>query len=193
MGDKGNARTGVEMTNSANTVTRRLARGGIALGLALGVMSSSAMAVAASGPVVTPVDSPPIDFPAGSVCSDAVRFENTRLTGTTTTYAPDRRGVTRIVTVGAGASLVTNESNHAKQRFSGWFIFTTVIAADGTARVDAYGTDFIVWYVPGDPSEIGPGLFRVQGHATEWYAADGTLTRASYTGKSTDLCAGVGA
>lgn len=174
-------------------VPGRLARVGIALGLAAGLMASTTLTVAAGGPVVTPAESPPIDFEADTVCGDAVRFENTRLNGTTTTFPPDRHGVTRIVTVGTGASLVTNQATHATKRFSGWFLVTVVIAADGSARVDAFGTDFIVWYLPGDPSELPPGLFRVQGHATEWYAADGSLTRATYSGRPTDLCASVGA
>lgn len=178
---------------------RMLRRAVAAVGLAVLMASLAAPATFAGRPghrerpVTVPVEAPPIEFPADSPCADAVRFENTELHGTTTTFPVARDGSTTIITIGTGESLVTNLRTGAKTSFGGWFNVIVRIAADGSARVDAFGTDFIVWYLEGDPTDIGVGLYRVQGHATEWYAADGSLTRATHHGRVTDLCAKVGA
>lgn len=47
-------------------------------------------------------------------------------------------------------------------------------------------------YPPGHPApqhvNVEPGLHHVQGHGTEWYAADGTLIRAIARGHVVDVC-----
>lgn len=182
------------MTSTASpSIGRRVRQAGVAMALVAGLTLAAAPATFAAKPVTEPITSEPIEFPAGEPCGDPTRFENLKLTGTTTTFPPSRNGSTLIVSAGTGKSLVTNQATGGRYAFAGWFVISTVIFADGSARVDAVGTDFIVWYLAGDPSELGPGLYRVEGHATEWYDADGAMVRATASGRVTDLCAKVGA
>lgn len=137
--------------------------------------------------------STPIEFPAGDVCDDAVRFENTTLRGKDTVFAPAPSGRQRIVSRGSGVSLVTNLETGATYEFRGGVQITFTFAADGSLRADAHGSDFIAWYYEGDQSDLDPGLYQVSGHLTEWYDPQGALTGATYSGRVTNLCEAVGA
>jgi hypothetical protein len=134
----------------------------------------------------------PLDLPAGTVCVDAVRFEDTTLRAMDTLFAPGPTGTQRFTGRGSGVSVMTNTDTGATYAWQGGFRITTTIYADGSIRADASGTDFIAYYFPGDPSEIGSGVFRVTGHLTEWYAADGTYLGNRVTGTAVDLCAALG-
>jgi hypothetical protein len=142
----------------------------------------------AAPPQHSPSVAPPIEFAAGELCSDPIRFENTALRGKDTVFAPSPDGSERVLSRGYGASVVTDLETGATYSFQGGVQFTFVFSADGSTRVDARGRDFIAWYFPGDDSELGPGAFQVNGHLTEWYATDGTFIRATYSGKATNLC-----
>ena len=146
----------------------------------------------AAPPQHQPTVAPPIEFVAGEVCTDAIKFENTALRGKDTAFAPSPDGSERVLSRGYGASVVTDLATGATYSFRGGVQLTFVFAADGSTRVDAHGRDFIAWYYEGDDSELGPGLYQVSGTATEWYAADGSFIRATYTGVVTDLCQKVG-
>ena len=59
--------------------------------------------------------------------------------------------------------------------------------ADGS--VDAWGSGILfAYYIQGDPGELGPGLHLVTGRVTEHYAPDGSLVRATVSGRSVNLC-----
>ena len=67
------------------------------------------------------------------------------------------------------------------------------IAGDGSLRADATGRDFISFYLPGEPSVLGAGLFQLSGHVTEWYAPDGSYLGNAFSGTAVNLCNAVGA
>jgi hypothetical protein len=97
-------------------------------------------------------------------------------------------GSIRFLSRGFATQIVTNVANGNSLSFQGGYRVTSLVAADGSLRVDASGTGFVAWYLEGDNSELGPGLFHVSGHVTEWYDSDGTLIRATFRGTATNLC-----
>lgn len=168
--------------------TRRLRRTAAIAATVLTLTMVAVPTAIAAPPQHQPSVAPPIEFAAGELCSDAIRFENTALRGKDTAFAPSPDGSERVLSRGYGASIVTDLDTGATYSFQGGVQFTFVFSADGSTRVDAQGRDFIAWYFPGDDLELGPGAFQVSGHLTEWYAADGTFIRATYSGKAVDLC-----
>jgi hypothetical protein len=143
----------------------------------------------AAPPQHSPADNPVTVFAPGEVCADGIRFENFTLRARQTVFPSAADGSSRMLVRGMGVSRVTDLTTLATYDFTGGFQFNLTFAADGSFRVDAHGRDYVVWYLPGDDSELGAGLFQINGHATEWYAADGAFIRATYSGKATDLCA----
>jgi hypothetical protein len=163
------------------------------IGLVLAAALAAAPAALAAPPEHAPMASGPIEFVAGEVCDDAILFETPVLRGMDTAFAPGPGGTSTYISRGSAVSLVTNLRTDETHQFVGGVRIAYRFHADGSTRVDASGTGFIAWYYDGDDSELGPGLFHVSGHVTEWYAPDGTFIRAEHTGIAEDLCAVVGA
>ena len=64
-------------------------------------------------------------------------------------------------------------------------------AADGS--IIAIGTGLLfAWYLPGDDSQLGPGLFLVNGRVREVYDTDGNFVSATFSGKAIDVCEALG-
>jgi hypothetical protein len=166
-------------------MTTRLAR-------ALGVAALAAMmlpaAVLAAPPQHSPTDVPPTVLDAGAPCRDAMRFENLELNGKDTAFAPAPSGSQRFLSRGSGVSRVTDLDNGNVYDFRGGVRILVTVAPDGSVRADASGRDYIAFYLPGDDSTVGPGLFQMSGHLTEWYAPDGSFLRAEFHGTAVNLC-----
>jgi hypothetical protein len=122
-------------------------------------------------------------------CENSVDFRNTTLKGNESLFDPKHNGSQVWMTRGMGVSVVTDLVTGATYTFKGGYRFTVTWAPDGSYRVDGQGTDIIAWYFPGDDSDLGPGLWDIDGHLTEWYAADDSFLRATFSGAATDVCA----
>jgi hypothetical protein len=166
-------------------MTTRLTR---ALGLAAVGAAMLPAAVLAAPPQHSPTDVPPTVLDAGAPCQDAMRFENLELNGKDTTFAPAPNGSQRLLSRGSGVSRVTDLDNGHMYDFRGGSRILITIDADGSVRADASGRDYIAFYLPGDDSTVGPGLFQMSGHLTEWYAPDGSFLRAEFHGTAVNLC-----
>jgi hypothetical protein len=175
------------------SVTGRRFRAAAAGAIVVALSLAAAPTVLAAPPQHYPSAYPPIEFAAGEVCEDAIRFENLTLRSRDTAFVPAPDGDERYLSRGSGVSLVTNVRSGATYSFRGGVMGTLVFAADGSLRVDYSGNDFIAWYYPGDDSDLAPGLYQLSGHATEWYAPDGGFIRATFSGTAVDLCAALGA
>jgi len=177
------------MTREA-TIARRARRVRRVLAMAVIVITLSAFAVptAMAG---APESSPAIDSPLtlDEVCTNPIHFANPKLKAKDSLFDAGRDGSQRLLTRGMGVSLVTDLVTGATYSFKGGFRLAFTFEADGSVRVDGSGTDILAWYFPGDDSELGPGLFDVNGHVTEWYAPDGSFIRATFHGKAIDVCA----
>jgi hypothetical protein len=176
----------------ARSTTRRW-RAAVSAATLLGLSLVATPVALAAPPEHSPTIAPPIEFPAGDVCGDAVRFENTTLRGGDTLFAPAPDGSQRLLARGSGVSLVTNLATGATYEMQGGVQITLTFAADGSVRADAHGSDFIAYYLAGDPFELGQGLYRIKGRLTEWYDPSGALIAARYSGKVVDLCEAIGA
>lgn len=181
-------RTNVHASRSSRPLRRLIVVAATVVSLTI----LAAPAVLAAPPEHSPIFAPPVSFAEGEVCVDAILFENLTLRGKDTAFAPAPDGDARFVSRGSGVSRVTNLATGQTYMIQGGVRFAISFVADGSVRVDARGKDFILWYYEGDDSELSPGLYQVSGTATEWYAADGTFIRATYTGVATDLCQKVG-
>jgi hypothetical protein len=161
----------------------------VTCGVTLLASLSLAPAALAGKPDTTPAANSPYTFLAGAPCTNAVRFENTSLTARDTVFDPARDGSVRILSRGSAVSRAVDLTTGAIYPMRGGYTFITTLAADGSVRVDANGTDIIAWYFPGDDSDLGPGMWDTDGHVTEWYAADGSFIKARFSGHATDICA----
>ena len=55
------------------------------------------------------------------------------------------------------------------------------------------GTGWIfAWYLPGDDSDLGAGLFLVHGRIQEFYDTEGSFVRATFSGTAIDVCEALG-
>jgi hypothetical protein len=148
-----------------------------------------APAALADKPVTGPSGNFPYAFPAGAPCANAVVFENTSINARDSAFDPSRDGSSRLLTRGSAVSRAVDQETGAVYSMRGGYSITTRVAADGSIRVDAAGTDILAWYFPGDDSELGPGMWDTNGHVTEWYAPDGSFIKATFKGHATDICA----
>ena len=159
-------------------------------GLLLAALATSS--ALAGKPATGPSPNNSYAFAAGEMCTNAVVFENTTLKARDSAFGVSPSGTQRILSRGMGVSRVVDQATGATYHMKGGFGFRVTIAADGSVRVDGHGTDIIAWYYPGDDSELGPGLFDINGYITEWYAPDGTFLKATSRGSATDICAALG-
>ena len=172
------------------TPTRRSRLAALIVGSA-NLLASLALAPAALAgkPVTGPSANVPYVFAAGAPCTNAVVFENTSINSRDSAFDPSRDGSWRLLARGSAVSQVVDQETGAVYAMRGGYRFLVTFAPDGSFRVDGDGTDIIAWYFPGDDSDLGPGLWDTDGHVTEWYAADGTFLKATFSGHATDICA----
>jgi hypothetical protein len=156
---------------------------------AVGIIAAVALpaAVLAAPPVHAPGVSADLVFAPGEICDDGIVLSNPDLKVLETTFAPHPDGSSRFKGRGRTPSLATDTTNGNTIFRRGGSSITITMAADGSAVADASGLVF-AWYLPGDDSELGAGLFLVNGHAQERYAADGTFLSATFDGRATNVC-----
>jgi len=148
----------------------------------------SAAPVAAGGPPVHSSEpAPPNQFAAAELCPFAVEFGATTDRSKQTTFAVKKDGSQRFLDRGFAAGYATNLETEMTIDHAGGYMISVVINADGSVQADGHGR-FFAYYFAGDRSDIGVGLFAVEGHVTEWYSADGMLIGTRTTGHVTDLC-----
>jgi hypothetical protein len=158
--------------------------------IGIGVVAAVALpaAVLAAPPVRTPAEAVDTVLAPGEVCEDGIVLSNPGFRAWDWTFAAHRDGSVRFKEAGRAPSLATDTTTGKSIFRRGGSTITFTVAADGSLVADATGLNF-AWYLPGDDSELGAGLFLVDGHAQEHYAADGTFLYATFDGHATDVCA----
>ena len=130
----------------------------------------------------------PIEFGDGELCDFPLRLSTVVDRGKTTTFAPGKDGSQRIETRGFASSLLETLDTGKQVTYAGGYRLSFRFAGDGSVRVD--GTGLITAYdFEGDVSELGVGIWSVEGHATEHYDSTGTFLFATFDGRATDVCA----
>lgn len=171
------------------SIAIRVARG-LALAAAAALMvPAGVLAVPPEHSPTVPVD---VELPAGDVCEHAVVLSNPTYRLHDTAYAPLPDGSTRFFSRGMASSRATDVQTGATVDSRGGSALVFRFAADGSIAVQGTGLIF-AWYVPGDDSDLGPGLWLVNGRVTETYGPDGTFIRATFSGHALDVCAALGA
>ncbi len=163
----------------------------LTLAIGLGAIAAIALpaAVLAAPPQHTRVDRPPLELPA-EVCGFPVELSNPTNRVLDTTYAPHRDGSSIFRERGMAASRATNLDTGATLDRNGGSALAYDFAADGSVVVQATGLVF-AWYLPGDESTLGAGLWLVNGRVVETYAADGSFISGTFSGTAIDACAAI--
>ena len=162
---------------------------------AIGMAAVIAIVLPATAIAAPPEHSPAvlIDLPLGpgDACDFAVDITNPDYRMRDTAFAPHKNGSQRFTERGFNVIRGTNPDNGKMLELRGGAAFTFAFAADGALEVDGRGL-FFAWYLPGDDSDLGPGLWLVRGHGQEVYDADGNFVRATFSGMAIDACAALG-
>ncbi len=149
----------------------------------------SATPALAAKPEHAPAELPgPIEFPAGEVCDFTVTLHTTEVRAQTSVWE-DEDGTVRYMERGYAESYAENSTGDRVTHRGGYRI-QVVVHPDGSVDVSASGA-LVAWYLAGDAivGLTAPGAYRVKGHGTESYAADGSLVAARfYGGNVIDLC-----
>jgi hypothetical protein len=160
----------------------------LAASLAIAAVLSAAPAAVARPPTHAPTPLPPdLEFAPGEVCEDGILVHTWWMRVRSTEWAPLPDGTVRLADRGAARSTITNTGTGASMEVVGGSRLAFRLLPDGSTVVDGTGA-LLVWYLPGDPSELDPGVYLVNGHAREVYAPDGTLTGATFDGRARNLC-----
>ena len=130
----------------------------------------------------------PLVFAAGEMCDFALTVSTSEVRSKTTTWEADD-GTVRILDRGFASGVATNTDDEVSLHQQGGYHIDVVIHPDGSVDVKASGV-LVAFYFPGDPVEgLSSGAWAVRGHGTEHYAADGSLTSATFQGQIiADLC-----
>jgi len=130
-------------------------------------------------------------LPAGDFCDFPLLIEDIAGDITFVFITEDRHGnvLERVIfhTVARYTNTVTGDS--FEERFDS--VGNSLFRADGTFRIIARN-DVLAWYVEGDPSELGPGVWLIDhGRIVEEYDAEGNLVsaRVDEADEILDVCA----
>jgi hypothetical protein len=144
-------------------------------------------AAVAAPPEHAPAETVPFTLPGGDFCAHDVTLSNPAFKAKDTFYGPLPDGTARIRSRGMTASQATDETTGASVFRRGGSSITYAFAADGSLVATATGL-FFAWYLPGDDSDLGPGLWLVNGRAREVYDSEGNFVSATFTGTAIDVC-----
>ena len=89
-----------------------------------------------------------------------------------TAFAPLPDGTARVIERGVAATSATDATTGAVLNTKGGSSLSFRFAADGSLVVVGTGWIF-AWYLPGDDSDLGAGLFLLHGRITETYDSEG--------------------
>jgi hypothetical protein len=163
-------------------------RPAVAIVSALVVTLAMVHVTLAAPPVHTATPLPPdLEFAPGEVCEHGILVHTWSSRIHTTAFTPRPGATLRAMDRGASRSTITDLETGALVEAKGGSRLSFRTLPDGTTVVDGTGS-LLVWYLPGDPSELAPGVYLVNGHAREIYAPDGTLLGATFDGRARNLC-----
>ena len=170
------------------TTASRLVR---VIGLAAAVALLLPAAALAAPPEHAPTAPQDLVLPAGEFCEHAVLLSTPSHNLHDTIYAPRSDGSVRVRSRGMADSRATDLLTGAAVNARGGSSLLFRFAADGSTVVTGTGTLF-AWYLPGDDSDLGPGLFLIRGRIQEVYDADGNFVSSRFKGNSLDVCEALG-
>ena len=169
-----------ERTSRYRTVARSTAIAAFALVIA-------APAALAAPPTHAPAVSIEVLVPGGDYCEHDVVLTNPTFRSHDTDFAALPDGTVRFRERGMASSRATDVATDAFIESKGGAAIVYRFAADGS--VIAVGTGLLfAWYLPGDDSELGAGLFLVNGRVREVYDTDGTFVSSTFSGSAIDVC-----
>ena len=128
-----------------------------------------------------------LTLPGGDFCAHDVVLSNPSYRLRDTFYGPLPDGTLRIRERGMAASQATDAITGDSVFRHGGSSLTFAFAADGSLVATATGL-FFAWYLPGDDSELGPGVFLANGRGSEVYDAEGNFVSATFRGTAIDVC-----
>ena len=170
------------------TTASRLVR---VIGLAAAVALLLPAAALAAPPQHAPAELADLVLPGGEFCEHDVVLSTPTHRLHDTAFAPLPDGTERVIERGMAATRATDATTGAFLDTKGGSSLTLRYAADGSLGVTGSGW-FFVWYLPGDDSDLGPGVFLTQGRVQETYDSTGTFVSATFRGKAIDVCAALG-
>jgi hypothetical protein len=165
-----------------------LARAAVIASLALLVAAPAALA---APPQHAPAEPPDLVLPGGDFCEHDIVLSTASHGLRDTAFAPLPDGTERVIERGVASTSATDATTGAVLDTKGGSSLVFRFAADGSLVVAGTGWIF-VWYLPGDDSDLGPGLFLVHGRATETYDTEGAFVNATFTGTAIDVCEALG-
>ena len=160
------------------------------------VIATIALVVAAPGalaapPEHAPAEPPDLVLPGGDFCEHDVVLSTPTHRLHDTAYAPLPDGTTRFAERGMAATRATDATTGATLDTRGGSSLVFRFAADGSLVVTGTGW-FFAWYLPGDDSDLGPGVFLTHGRIQETYDSSGTFVSATFSGTAIDVCEALG-
>jgi hypothetical protein len=171
-----------------STRSHALARAAVIAVMALIVAAPAALA---APPQHAPAEPPDLVLPGGDFCEHDIVLSSVSNGLRDTAFAPLPDGTERVIERGVAATSATDATTGAVLDTKGGSSLTFRFAADGSLVVVGTGWIF-AWYLPGDDSDLGAGLFLVHGRITETYDSEGTFVNATFTGTSIDVCEALG-
>jgi hypothetical protein len=165
-----------------------LARAAVIVSLALLVAAPAALA---APPQHSPAEPPDLVLPGGDFCEHDVVLSTSSHGLRDTAFAPLPDGTERVIERAVAATRATDATTGAFLDTKGGSSLVFRFAADGSLVVAGTGWIF-AWYLPGDDSDLGAGLFLVHGRITETYDSAGTFVNATFSGTSIDVCEALG-
>ena len=168
--------------------SRALARAAVIAVMALAVAAPAALA---APPQHAPAELADLVLPGGDFCEHDVVLSTPTHSLHDTAFAPLPDGTERVIERGMAATRATDATTGAFLDTKGGSSLTLRFAADGSLDVTGTGW-FFVWYLPGDDSDLGPGVFLTQGRVTETYDSTGTFVSATFRGTAIDVCEALG-
>jgi len=155
------------------------------LGVLLLALAVAAPATASQRPERFPSESGPADFPAGSTCSFAVRWQPLEDHSTIAVFPVQPNGdqVTRIT--GRYVNRVINLDTGAFEDYVANARLDIVSHADGTFDIHAKGPVLAAY---GSADLTGPGMFYFVGNLHDELDENFTVLAHSFSGTAEDIC-----
>lgn len=163
----------------------RFVRTTIASVLTLALLALVVAPVAAAGPERSKISAWTVDFPSGTLCEFAVRWDFPA-DGTQLVFPVRSNGDQLVRAVGRLRGTITNVDDDRSFTLRGGYRLDLLFHADGT--IDVVGSGSIVaGYFPTDVG--GPSMWFFRGRFHDVVDATFTATAHSFRGNATDLCA----
>ena len=163
----------------------RFRRTFIATMLTLALLALIVSPVAAAGPERSKIPAWTVDFPSGTLCEFAVRWDFPA-DGTELVFPVRPNGDQLVRSVGRLRGTITNLDADRSVTVRGGYRLDLLFHANGTIDVVGSGT-IVAGYFPTDAG--GPSMWFFRGRFHDEVDATFTATAHSFRGSATDLCA----